>query len=272
MAANRGLLASHSRVQRCSRLLLVNSYPRTIDSFLLLLAGCFRGTRRTAFHHRRCRRLPKAGGAPSVFRLATYMESTDHSSESAMRAGASFVSTHSSTVLAAGDSHSPASGEALERLCCAYWYPPVYAFVRRQGQAPEDARDLTRAFFERLIAKRFLKDVAPERGRFRSYLLVALTHFLANERDRVRAAKRGGGCTFASLDAAELEERYCSRSCGSGIEELDTLRAWRSARVTDELNHRLRTRETGQKPDSENHQETGCGCKCLVIIGASGRT
>jgi RNA polymerase sigma-70 factor (ECF subfamily) len=135
------------------------------------------------------------------------MEPSDDGSESTARTGAQFTSTHWSTVLAAGDSTSPASGKALERFCSAYWYP-LYAFVRREGHSPEDARDLTQAFFERLIERRFLKAAVPERGRFRTFLLTALTHFLANEWDRVRAVKRGGGFVRVPFDVAALEERY----------------------------------------------------------------
>jgi len=156
-----------------------------------------------------------AGAAAGILRRAACpgvatgdrMDTADSSGDSAARTSAQFPSTHWSTVLAAGQSSSPQSREALERLCRAYWYP-LYAFVRRHGHAPEDAQDLTQAFFERLLEKHLLTDVAPERGRFRTFLLAALTHFLANEWDRVRAAKRGGGFEHVSLDAAVLEERY----------------------------------------------------------------
>jgi len=146
------------------------------------------------------------------------MDTADSSGDSAARTGAQFPSTHWSTVLAAGQSSSPQSREALERLCRAYWYP-LYAFVRRQGHAPEDAQDLTQAFFERLIEKHFLTDVAQERGRFRTFLLTALTHFLANEWDRLRAAKRGGGFERVAFDVAALEEQY--RLGGVGEESPD---------------------------------------------------
>jgi RNA polymerase sigma factor (sigma-70 family) len=92
-------------------------------------------------------------------------------------------------------------------LCENYWYP-LYAFVRRAGHSPHDAQDLTQEFFARLIAKSWLHDVHPERGRFRSFLLVAMKHFLANEWDRARRLKRGGGQAVISLDAGLAEERY----------------------------------------------------------------
>ena len=79
-----------------------------------------------------------------------------------------------------------------------YWYP-LYAFVRRQGYGPDEAQDLTQAFFTRLLEKKYLRDYARERGRFRSFLLAALKHSLSNERDRARAQKRGGGVTLLPL-------------------------------------------------------------------------
>src|SRR5262245_10964344 len=105
---------------------------------------------------------------------------------------ARFATTRWSVVLAASRSASPAAQEALASLCRTYWYP-LYAFVRRVGHLPEDAQDLTQAFFTRLLEKGDLRLADPERGRFRSFLLAALKHFLAHERDRARAQKRGGG-------------------------------------------------------------------------------
>lgn len=118
-----------------------------------------------------------------------------------------FATTHWSVVLAAGRKSSPQAQEALGRLCQTYWYP-LYAYLRREGCSPHDAQDLTQEFFARFIAKDYLADVHRERGRFRSFLLAALRHFLANERDRVRARKRGGGCQVVSLDAEEAEARF----------------------------------------------------------------
>ena len=116
-----------------------------------------------------------------------------------------FVTTHWSLVLSARDKNSPQSADALEKLCRAYWYP-LYAYVRRTGQSKENAEDLTQAFFARLLEKNFLEAAEPERGRFRSFLLVALKRFLTNEWDRARAQKRGGGQTHVPLDT-ELAER-----------------------------------------------------------------
>lgn len=118
-----------------------------------------------------------------------------------------FVTTHWSVVLSARDKDSPQSVEALEKLCRTYWYP-LYAFVRRQGQAPSDAQDLTQEFFARLLQKDYLQAAARDKGRFRTFLLVAMKRFLANEWDKVRAQKRGGGKIHLSLDTEMAEQRY----------------------------------------------------------------
>ena len=156
------------------------------------------------------------------------MEPSDHPAEVPPRTAGQFATTHWSTVVAARDSTSPESCAALERLCRTYWYP-LYAFVRRKGHPPDDAQDLTQAFFERFIEKRFLKEVAPERGRFRSFLLAALTHFLANEWDRVKAAKRGGGFQLISLDSSTLEERYGADASSEESPERHFDRLWADA-------------------------------------------
>mgnify|MGYP003787094741 FL=1 len=110
-------------------------------------------------------------------------------------------------VLSARRPDSPQSAAALETLCRTYWYP-LYAFVRRQGHSPPDAQDLTQEFFARLLEKDYLKAAAREKGRFRTFLVVALKRFLANEWDRVRAQKRGGGQPCLSLDTELAEQRY----------------------------------------------------------------
>ena len=92
-----------------------------------------------------------------------------------------FVTTHWSVVLAAKDKASPESAAALEALCRAYWYP-LYAFVRSSGHSPHDAQDLTQEFFAQFIAHHWLRAVLPEKGRFRTFLLVALQRFLMNTR------------------------------------------------------------------------------------------
>jgi len=117
-----------------------------------------------------------------------------------------FATTHWSVVLVAGGDSSPLVREALERLCQTYWFP-LYAHVRSKGFSPEDAEDLTQEFFARFLASHALRTVSQERGRFRAFLLASLNHFLANEWDRLRAQKRGGGQKLLPLDTASAEER-----------------------------------------------------------------
>ncbi len=119
----------------------------------------------------------------------------------------SFTTTHWSVVLAARDTDSPEADAALAELCRTYWYP-LYAFVRRKGHSPHDAQDLTQAFFARLLEKNYVAPADRERGRFRTYLLAALTHFLADEWDKARRLKRGSGREMISFDATSGEERY----------------------------------------------------------------
>jgi RNA polymerase sigma-70 factor (ECF subfamily) len=118
-----------------------------------------------------------------------------------------FRSTHWSIVLAAGDSQSPATTGALEKLCRAYWYP-LYAFVRRQGWSEPDSQDLTQAFFAYLLEKKGIGRAAPEKGKFRSFLLASLTNFLNNERDKRQRLKRGGGMEILPLEMGPGETRY----------------------------------------------------------------
>ena len=110
-----------------------------------------------------------------------------------------------SVVVVEGDERLPAA--ALQKLCRTYWYP-LYAFMRREGRSPHDAQDLTQAFFAHLLQRSFLENVGPQKGKFRSFMLAALQHFLSDEWDKARAAKRGGGQTFISLDDHNAEELY----------------------------------------------------------------
>ncbi|HYG33252.1 MAG TPA: sigma-70 family RNA polymerase sigma factor [Clostridia bacterium] len=122
-------------------------------------------------------------------------------------ADARFVTTHWSVVLAAGQTDVTRAQTALARLCQTYWYP-LYAYVRRRGYSPHDAQDLTQAFFEHLLERHALASADPARGRFRSFILTALNHFLASEWTKAHAQKRGGDHQFISLDLAAAEKRY----------------------------------------------------------------
>lgn len=119
---------------------------------------------------------------------------------------ARFPTTRWSRVLAAGGSDT-AGKEALAALCAAYWYP-LYAFARRSGREADRALDITQGFFARLVEKNDLVAVDRSRGRFRSWLLASLKHFMANEWDRERAQKRGGHLEAISFEAAGAEERF----------------------------------------------------------------
>jgi len=118
-----------------------------------------------------------------------------------------FNTTHWSVVLAAGDQNSPQTEAALARLCQTYWFP-IYAFVRKRGNPPERAQDLTQGFFAILLEKQHLAKAARERGRFRCFLMTSVENFLRNEHERARAQKRGGGRSLISLDEQDAEQRY----------------------------------------------------------------
>ena len=141
------------------------------------------------------------------------------------RGAGRFPTTRLSLVLAAaGDGRG--SHDALDALCRMYW-APLYAFIRRQGHEAEDARDLTQAFIARLIEKGTLRQFQRERGRFRSFLLGCLKHFLSNQRDFERARKRGGGVPALSLDdIAEVESVARLELAGQSTPETIFERQW----------------------------------------------
>ena len=118
-----------------------------------------------------------------------------------------FATTHWSVVLSAADSRSATAQEALEKLCRTYWYP-IYAYLRRRGCGEHDAQDLTQGFFAQLLERRSIQSVEREKGKFRSFLLASLNYYVADERDRANAQKRGGGREILSLDVQEAEQRY----------------------------------------------------------------
>jgi RNA polymerase sigma-70 factor (ECF subfamily) len=121
--------------------------------------------------------------------------------------GGRFLTTQWSMVLAAGDSLHPESSQALGDLCERYWYP-VYAFARRRGADGDEAQDLVQGFFSHLLERKALRTADPLRGRFRSFLLGAFKFYLADERARAGAQKRGGGVAVHSLDLDDAESRY----------------------------------------------------------------
>ena len=139
---------------------------------------------------------------------------------------------------AAGDRGSPQADAALERLCRTYWYP-LYAYIRRRGYGEHDAEDLVQEFFARLLAKNYPGQADPRKGKFRSFLLLTLNHFLADERAKAGTQKRGGGETVISLDAPQAEERYRLEPVDEATPEKIFERRWAQG-VLDQAILRLR--------------------------------
>ena len=144
-----------------------------------------------------------------------------------------FRTTHWSLVASAGlDGEAPRA--ALAELCQAYWYP-LYAYLRRKGHSPDDAADLTQGFFTALLEKGYLANADPKRGRFRSFLLTAVTRFAAKEHEKVNAQKRGGGRRALALDFAEGERRYQREPADRWTAELLFDRQWALALLEQTL-------------------------------------
>jgi RNA polymerase sigma-70 factor (ECF subfamily) len=136
-----------------------------------------------------------------------------------------FATTHWSVVLTAGRSDTTRASEALSRLCRTYWYP-LYVYVRRRGHPAADAQDLTQEFFARLLENRWIDQADPQRGRFRSFLLTALKHFLANEWNKAHTRKRGGGTVLVSLNDDSAEHRYAREPASESTPESQYERRW----------------------------------------------
>jgi RNA polymerase sigma-70 factor (ECF subfamily) len=150
-----------------------------------------------------------------------------------------FATTHWSVVLAATDRETPEAVAALEQLCRTYWYP-LYAFVRRQGHGAQDGEDLLVGFFARFLEKHYLDDVDQAKGRFRSFLLAALKHYLANEWDKAKAVRRGGRVEFLSLESEAAESRYWEEPASELTPEKLYEQRWACAlleRVMERLQH-----------------------------------
>ena len=146
------------------------------------------------------------------------MESSGFADPRKNQAG-QFATTHWSLVLAAGNREHEESNRALEKLCRAYW-PPLYAYACRRVSDIHEAQDLTQAFFERLLEKRYLSDADPERGRFRSFLITAFKRFLSKERDKAAALKRGGGQSALSIDFASQDRALSAPQSGLTAEQI----------------------------------------------------
>jgi RNA polymerase sigma-70 factor (ECF subfamily) len=153
------------------------------------------------------------------------------------RPGKDFLTTRWSLVQAAGAGETPSSREALGELAAAYWYP-LYGYARRRGLPADEAADLTQGFFARVLERGDLKDLGPEGGRFRAWLLVSLRNYMAGERERAGAARRGGGAVPLSIDSARAAERWRDEPQTDETPERAFERAWALAvleRVFDAL-------------------------------------
>lgn len=136
-----------------------------------------------------------------------------------------FVTTHWSVVVTAGRSDTTRAHDALANLCQTYWFP-LYTYVRRRGHSPEDAQDLTQEFFARLLERNWVANANQEKGRFRSFLLSAMNHFLADEWDKARAQKRGGGVPAVPLQFDTAETRYGVEPADNATPEHSFERRW----------------------------------------------
>ena len=120
-----------------------------------------------------------------------------------------FATTQWNVVFAAAQSQSPGTRDALAQLCLNYW-APLYAFARRQGHSPHDARDIVQGFFASLLASRTYANATPNRGKFRTFLIGGLKHYQSDRRARDTAQKRGGGTAILPLDETTAETQYAS--------------------------------------------------------------
>jgi DNA-directed RNA polymerase specialized sigma24 family protein len=158
-----------------------------------------------------------------------------------------FHTTHWTVVLGARSGNGPAADEALASLCSTYWYP-LYAFIRRSGFNRHDAEDLTQGFFYSFLKRDSLTNVSPLAGKFRSYLLSCLKHFLINERRRNEAQRRGAGVQPIALDADAAETRYQSEPADNVTPDVLFERRWAYTvldRVLEELRQEYVRRDKG---------------------------
>jgi RNA polymerase sigma factor (sigma-70 family) len=181
------------------------------------------------------------------------MTSSDLSQNTVPREIAAFTPTHWSVVLAAaGRADSVHARDALEKLCRNYWLP-IYVFVRRQGHSPHDAQDLTQEFFARLLEKNYLAGAQREKGRFRSFLLASVKHFLANEWDKANAQKRGGGQVPISIDTTLGESSFRIEPADALTAEKIYERRWALA-LLEQVLRRLREEYTRDGKEKQFEQ------------------
>jgi RNA polymerase sigma factor (sigma-70 family) len=155
-------------------------------------------------------------------------------STAAITTEARFEPTHWTSIQRAANDQVPGAQEALEQLCKTYW-PPLYAFLRKQGRGPEDAKDLTQGFFLHLLSRNRLQSVQPEKGRFRSFLLAALTNYVRNQWDKQRASKRGGREVPLPFEIAGGEATTCWEPSDNKDPAKAFERAWASTLLAEVL-------------------------------------
>ncbi|MGB0580740.1 MAG: RNA polymerase sigma factor [Limisphaerales bacterium] len=147
-----------------------------------------------------------------------------------------FNTTHWTLVVDAADTRGEGAAAALEELCITYWYP-LYAYVRRFGNGPEEARDLTQSFFEHLLEKKTYKLADRNRGKFRTFLLSSLKNHLAKEHQKATRQKRGGAATHFSIDFQDAEGRYVTEPSHETTPEKLFEREWAKALLGRVLAH-----------------------------------
>jgi RNA polymerase sigma-70 factor (ECF subfamily) len=171
---------------------------------------------------------------------------------------AAFATTHWSIVVTVGSHEATRAREALARLCQSYWYP-LYAFVRRRGYSAEDAQDLTQEFLARLLEKNWVGDADRTKGRFRTFLISAMKHFLSDEWDKARAQKRGGGASSVSLEFDTAETRYSREPADDVTPERHFELRW-ALTLLEEVLNRLRT-----EYESEGRKELFAALHCCLV-------
>jgi RNA polymerase sigma-70 factor (ECF subfamily) len=175
------------------------------------------------------------------------------------------VATQWSVVLSLGLNDPPSFAAAFDRLSSAYWYP-LYAYIRHHGHSPEDAEDLTQAFFLHLLEHRPFAGLAPSKGRFRSFLLAALKRFLSDQRHRASALKRGGGRPCLSLDARTAEARYAQEAADDHSPDRLFERRWAVALLDQVMTHLAATYTASGRADLFAHLEP------FLVEGSCGKS
>ncbi len=170
--------------------------------------------------------------------LKTRKQPMAHDAPQPVASAYDFRTTHWSLVLTAGDETSRNRDDALDRLCRTYWYP-LYAYVRRKGRSPQDAEDLTQGFFESFLQRNYLHTLRADKGKFRSFLLASMNHYLANDHDHRSRQKRGGGVFHFSWEELRAEAMYLREPADDATPEKLYEQRWAQV-VLEEVLSKLR--------------------------------